>query len=346
MENIPFQPKQASKHRGCVLTFGIFVVVAWASFHASSLDFFVQPAVRTQNLGTQLVRESASSTSGRLVAETRQLVKLHAADNDGGSDETSNAPVAYSFFAIAAVAAGLAFAFLALSGQGDNFGPLSLLAFGAAVVSAAMRSTAPVDTSDKPSAAAGEAGREAPLPSIASLTAAEWAQKYERSDQTVSLWTEDNFSYSSRAIPSGIGTGEGPSQGGVPIHRVQMTDRQGHLWDLQVPEDRYVLWEAEDHGMKLPFACRAGCCTTCAVKIDSGVMVQDQALGIAPEYRQQGYGLMCVGYPKSDLVMHLVEEDELYEKQFGEAFSKSATSPKSPAVKRDDFALEIALGDE
>jgi len=185
-----------------------------------------------------------------------------------------------------------------------------------------------------------------PLPSIAVVTPEEWRERHERPDGTVSLWVEDDFNVSTRGVPNGVGTGEGRSRGNVPVHKVQLTDREGHTWDLNVPEDRYILWEAEDQGLKLPFACRAGCCTTCAVRLDKGTMVQDQALGIAPEFRAEGYGLMCVGFPKSDIVMSLVNEDELYEKQFGESFAKSAVDPRAKTVKRDDYALEIALGDE
>ena len=39
---------------------------------------------------------------------------------------------------------------------------------------------------------------------------------------------------------------------------------------------RYILWEAEEKGLLLPYACRMGCCTACAVKIKSGRMYQPQ----------------------------------------------------------------------
>lgn len=32
--------------------------------------------------------------------------------------------------------------------------------------------------------------------------------------------------------------------------------------------------------------------------------------------------------------------------QFGQAFAELATNPDSPAVLRDDYALELATGDE
>lgn len=53
-------------------------------------------------------------------------------------------------------------------------------------------------------------------------------------------------------------------------------------------------------------ACRMGCCTACAVRVVEGQLSQPEALGISMELREQGYGLMCVGYPLSDLVSDLV----------------------------------------
>ena len=55
----------------------------------------------------------------------------------------------------------------------------------------------------------------------------------------------------------------------------------------QAPEDRYILFEAEDQGLTLPNACRNGCCTQCAVKVKSGSLSQNQALGISKELRDQ-----------------------------------------------------------
>lgn len=48
---------------------------------------------------------------------------------------------------------------------------------------------------------------------------------------------------------------------------------------------RYILWEAEDEGLQLPYACRMGCCTACAVRIKEGEMYQPEALGISAELR-------------------------------------------------------------
>ena len=72
-----------------------------------------------------------------------------------------------------------------------------------------------------------------------------------------------------------------------------------------------------------------------------------QSLGVSKEMQQAGYGLMCVGYPKTDLVLEKVEEDEVYDKQFGQYFAKFATDPNDRNnISRDDFALELADMDE
>ena len=72
-----------------------------------------------------------------------------------------------------------------------------------------------------------------------------------------------------------------------------------------------------------------------------------QALGVSQELKERGFALMCVGYPRSDLVLETVGDDEVYDLQFGESFAQQATDPKQRhSISRDDFALEIANMDE
>ena len=60
----------------------------------------------------------------------------------------------------------------------------------------------------------------------------------------------------------------------------------------------------------------------------------------------QGYALMCVGFPMTDLVLEVADEDEVYNMQFGRFFEEQALDPNAPSVQRDDFAIELALLDE
>jgi ferredoxin len=109
---------------------------------------------------------------------------------------------------------------------------------------------------------------------------------------------------------------------------------------------RYIMWEAEDQGYELPYACRMGCCTACAVKVVSGAVSQPQALGVSEELKRQGYALMCVSFPDSDCVLETVPEDAVYDLQFGRYFAQQALDKNAASVERDDFAIEIAMGDE
>lgn len=72
-----------------------------------------------------------------------------------------------------------------------------------------------------------------------------------------------------------------------------------------------------------------------------------QSLGVSKELKEAGYALMCVAFPRSDAVLETVEEDEVYDLQFGNSFAARALRPNDrDAVERDDFALEIANMDE
>ena len=193
------------------------------------------------------------------------------------------------------------------------------------------------------------------MTSIATMSTAEWREKYEP-DGTVDLWVKEEFNAASRLVGgrvvhfggvAGQNSGEGPTESDAPRHKVKIFNKNaGQEIEVEVPEDRYILWEAEDQGLILPYACRMGCCTACAVRVKEGKMYQPQSLGVSAELKAKGYALMCVGFPESDLVLETVEDDLVYDMQFGQFFEAHATDPNGDSIERDDFAIELALLDE
>ena len=82
--------------------------------------------------------------------------------------------------------------------------------------------------------------------------------------------------------------------------------------------DQTVLAAAEEAGVELPSSCCSGVCTTCAARLNSGSVHQPDAMGVKAELQRQGYALLCVSYPRSDLDVLAGQEDALYEAQFGQ----------------------------
>ncbi len=108
-----------------------------------------------------------------------------------------------------------------------------------------------------------------------------------------------------------------------PTYQVRIHNRQaGTVQDLRVPGDRYILHCVENQGVDLPFSCRNGACTTCAVRVKSGDLRQPEAMGLSPDLPRRGYALLCVSYAQSDLEVETQDEDEVYELQFGRHFGK------------------------
>ncbi len=109
----------------------------------------------------------------------------------------------------------------------------------------------------------------------------------------------------------------------APSYTVHVCDRRTNTeYSLEAPSDQYVLESAEDQDIKLPFSCRNGACTTCAVRVLTGDLYQPEAIGLSPHLQRQGYALLCVSYPRSDLRVETQDEDEVYELQFGRYFGK------------------------
>ena len=82
--------------------------------------------------------------------------------------------------------------------------------------------------------------------------------------------------------------------------------------------DQTVLAAAEAAGVPLPSSCCSGVCTTCAALISEGSVQQADAMGVKAELQLQGFALLCVSFPQSDLRLMAGQEDALYEAQFGQ----------------------------
>lgn len=93
---------------------------------------------------------------------------------------------------------------------------------------------------------------------------------------------------------------------------------QGQSHTLTVAENQTILAAAQAAGLDLPFSCSAGVCTTCAAQILEGTVDQTDGMGVSPELQAQGYALLCVAYPRSDLKIESEKEDTVYELQFGQ----------------------------
>jgi ferredoxin len=122
------------------------------------------------------------------------------------------------------------------------------------------------------------------------------------------------------------------------MHTITILDRRcQRQYTAQVPSDRYILEVLEEQGIALPFACRQGACTTCAVRIKAGQMEQSEAIGLGAELKSAGYGLICIGRAQSSLILETQDEDEVYELQFGRHLRRS---------KRRWFSFALPWGND
>ncbi len=93
---------------------------------------------------------------------------------------------------------------------------------------------------------------------------------------------------------------------------------QGQLHTISVSAGQTVLEAAEAAGLSLPHSCCAGVCTTCAARLLAGEVDQSEGIGISSDLIRQGYALLCISRPLSDLRIETEKEDEVYHLQFGQ----------------------------
>jgi len=93
---------------------------------------------------------------------------------------------------------------------------------------------------------------------------------------------------------------------------------QGQTYTIDVPENQTILNAAFAQGIDLPTSCGAGVCTTCAAQILEGIVDQTAGMGVSPELQKEGFALLCVAYPRSNLKIETEKEEIVYQHQFGQ----------------------------
>ena len=93
---------------------------------------------------------------------------------------------------------------------------------------------------------------------------------------------------------------------------ITLNTPEGATDSFECDEDTFILDALEEAGIDHPSSCRAGACSSCAMKIVEGTVNQEEQSFLDEDQMEEGYVLTCVALPTSNVTLLTEQEEHLY----------------------------------